>query len=71
MQLEVRFFKETFPPCFAVKPFLNKEEYQRTESIVKAFENGIGKELQQKLLERAKVKRNWVRFQELGMFSCL
>ncbi|XP_054847192.1 peroxisomal carnitine O-octanoyltransferase [Eublepharis macularius] len=44
----------------SVKPFLNQEEYQRTESIVKAFENGIGKELQQKLLERAKVKRNWL-----------
>ncbi|XP_015283929.1 PREDICTED: peroxisomal carnitine O-octanoyltransferase, partial [Gekko japonicus] len=44
----------------SVKPFLNEEEYQQTESIVKAFENGIGKELQQKLLERAKVKRNWL-----------
>ncbi|XP_060104426.1 peroxisomal carnitine O-octanoyltransferase [Heteronotia binoei] len=44
----------------SVKSFLNQEEYQRTESIVKAFENGIGKELQQKLLERAKVKRNWL-----------
>nr|XP_056713390.1 peroxisomal carnitine O-octanoyltransferase [Euleptes europaea] len=44
----------------SVKPFLNQEEYQRTESIVKAFENGIGKKLQQKLLERAKVKRNWL-----------
>uniref|UniRef100_A0ACB8FWR1 Uncharacterized protein n=2 Tax=Sphaerodactylus townsendi TaxID=933632 RepID=A0ACB8FWR1_9SAUR len=44
----------------SVKPFLNQEEYQKTESIVKAFENGIGKELQQKLLERAKVKQNWL-----------
>ncbi|XP_077160259.1 peroxisomal carnitine O-octanoyltransferase isoform X2 [Paroedura picta] len=44
----------------SVKPFLNEEEYQRTESIVKAFEYGIGKELQQKLLERAKVQRNWL-----------
>ncbi|NWI08301.1 OCTC octanoyltransferase, partial [Crypturellus soui] len=44
----------------AVKPFLNQEEYQRTEHIVKNFENGIGKELHQKLLERAKTRRNWL-----------
>ncbi|KAH0627482.1 hypothetical protein JD844_003231 [Phrynosoma platyrhinos] len=44
----------------SVRPFLNEEEYQRTQDIVKRFENGIGKELQQKLLERAKVKRNWL-----------
>ncbi|XP_044280569.1 peroxisomal carnitine O-octanoyltransferase isoform X2 [Varanus komodoensis] len=44
----------------SVRPFLNQEEYQRTQDIVKRFENGIGKELQQKLLQRAKVKRNWL-----------
>ncbi|NXF36835.1 OCTC octanoyltransferase, partial [Nyctibius bracteatus] len=44
----------------AVKPFLNEEEYQRTEDIVKKFENGLGKELHQKLLERAKMRRNWL-----------
>ncbi|NXM37412.1 OCTC octanoyltransferase, partial [Oxyruncus cristatus] len=44
----------------AVKPFLNQEEYRRTEDIVKKFENGIGKELHQKLLERAKMRRNWL-----------
>ncbi|KAM6315274.1 peroxisomal carnitine O-octanoyltransferase [Aegotheles albertisi] len=44
----------------SVKPFLNQEEYQRTENIVKNFENGIGKELHQKLLERAKTRRNWL-----------
>ncbi|NWZ72304.1 OCTC octanoyltransferase, partial [Acrocephalus arundinaceus] len=44
----------------AVKPFINQEEYQRTEDIVKKFENGIGKELHQKLLERAKMRRNWL-----------
>ncbi|XP_030055676.1 peroxisomal carnitine O-octanoyltransferase isoform X2 [Microcaecilia unicolor] len=44
----------------AVKPFLNKEEYRRTFEIVKKFEHGIGKELQHKLLERAKVKKNWL-----------
>uniref|UniRef100_A0A8C0J1V5 Peroxisomal carnitine O-octanoyltransferase n=1 Tax=Chelonoidis abingdonii TaxID=106734 RepID=A0A8C0J1V5_CHEAB len=44
----------------AVKPFLNQEEYQRTEDIVKKFEHGIGKVLQHKLLERAKEKKNWL-----------
>ncbi|XP_007424767.1 peroxisomal carnitine O-octanoyltransferase [Python bivittatus] len=44
----------------AVRPFLNQEEYQRTQDIVKRFENGIGKELHQKLLERATVKKNWL-----------
>ncbi|XP_053569972.1 peroxisomal carnitine O-octanoyltransferase [Bombina bombina] len=46
--------------CDAVKPFLSQEEYEHTYNIVKKFENGIGKELHQKLLERAKVKRNWL-----------
>ncbi|OXB67677.1 hypothetical protein ASZ78_015209 [Callipepla squamata] len=44
----------------SVKPFINQEEYQRTEEIVKKFENGIGRELHQKLLERAKTRRNWL-----------
>ncbi|NXH11674.1 OCTC octanoyltransferase, partial [Bucco capensis] len=44
----------------AVKPFLNQEEYERTEEIVKQFEHGVGKELHQKLLERAKARRNWL-----------
>ncbi|XP_064022938.1 peroxisomal carnitine O-octanoyltransferase isoform X2 [Pogoniulus pusillus] len=44
----------------AVKPFLNDEEYQRTQETVERFGNGIGKELHQKLLERAKTRRNWL-----------
>ncbi|XP_078520524.1 peroxisomal carnitine O-octanoyltransferase-like isoform X2 [Lissotriton helveticus] len=44
----------------SVKPFLNQEEYQRTLNISKDFEDGIGKELQQKLEERARTKRNWL-----------
>ncbi|KAE8596140.1 hypothetical protein XENTR_v10015983 [Xenopus tropicalis] len=46
--------------CDAVQPFLNQEEYERTCQIVKAFENGIGKELHQKLLQRARFKKNWL-----------
>ncbi|XP_078091263.1 peroxisomal carnitine O-octanoyltransferase isoform X2 [Mustelus asterias] len=44
----------------AVKPFLNEEELQRSTEIVKTFGQGIGKQLHQKLLERAKVRRNWL-----------
>lgn len=45
---------------FIVKPFANEEEYKKTEEIVQKFQNGIGEKLHQKLLERAKGKRNWV-----------
>ncbi|XP_054420077.1 peroxisomal carnitine O-octanoyltransferase isoform X2 [Pteronotus mesoamericanus] len=44
----------------SVKPFATKEEYKKTEEIVQKFQNGIGKKLHQKLLERAKGKRNWL-----------
>ncbi|XP_037366516.1 peroxisomal carnitine O-octanoyltransferase isoform X1 [Talpa occidentalis] len=44
----------------AVKPFANEEEYKKTEEIVQTFQNGIGEKLHQKLLERAKGKRNWL-----------
>lgn len=44
----------------SVKPFANEEEYKKTEEIVKKFQNGIGEKLHQKLVERAKEKRNWL-----------
>ncbi|XP_068091611.1 peroxisomal carnitine O-octanoyltransferase [Hyperolius riggenbachi] len=46
--------------CDSVKPFLNKEEYEKTCKIVKNFENGIGRDLHQKLLQRAKTRKNWL-----------
>ncbi|XP_077124371.1 peroxisomal carnitine O-octanoyltransferase isoform X2 [Ranitomeya variabilis] len=46
--------------CESVKPFLNEEEYKKTCRIVKDFGNGIGKELHQKLLERARTRKNWL-----------
>ncbi|CAH2282382.1 peroxisomal carnitine O-octanoyltransferase [Pelobates cultripes] len=46
--------------CDAVKPFLSQEEFENTCKIVKRFENGIGKELHQKLIERARVRKNWL-----------
>ncbi|XP_075683764.1 peroxisomal carnitine O-octanoyltransferase [Rhinoderma darwinii] len=46
--------------CESVKPFLNEEEYKKTCGIVKDFGNGVGKELHQKLLERARTRKNWL-----------
>jgi hypothetical protein len=43
-----------------VKPFANEDEYKKTEEIVQKFQEGAGKRLHQKLLERARGKRNWV-----------
>ncbi|ELW48097.1 Peroxisomal carnitine O-octanoyltransferase [Tupaia chinensis] len=51
----------------SVKPFANEEEYKKTEEIVQKFQNGIGEKLQQKLLERAKGKRNWAREYLIGL----
>ncbi|MBZ3872666.1 Peroxisomal carnitine O-octanoyltransferase [Sciurus carolinensis] len=44
----------------SVKPFANEEEYKKTEEIVQKFQNGVGEKLHQKLLERAKGRRNWL-----------
>jgi len=46
--------------CGLVHPFLNEEDYGKTEQIVSEFEQGIGKELHNWLLEVAQNKRNWV-----------
>uniref|UniRef100_A0A4W5JP12 Carnitine O-octanoyltransferase n=1 Tax=Hucho hucho TaxID=62062 RepID=A0A4W5JP12_9TELE len=44
----------------AVRPFATEEEYQVTAAIVKRFGEGIGKDLHQKLLQRARTRRNWL-----------
>ncbi|XP_051722322.1 peroxisomal carnitine O-octanoyltransferase [Ctenopharyngodon idella] len=44
----------------SVKPFASEEEFGATEAIVKRFEKGIGQQLHQKLLQRAKSRRNWL-----------
>ncbi|XP_055780924.1 peroxisomal carnitine O-octanoyltransferase-like isoform X2 [Salvelinus fontinalis] len=44
----------------AVLPFATEEEYQVTAAIVKRFGEGIGKDLHQKLLQRARTRRNWL-----------
>ncbi|XP_028672955.2 peroxisomal carnitine O-octanoyltransferase [Erpetoichthys calabaricus] len=44
----------------AVKPFCTEDEFQKTSKIVNDFSKGIGKDLHQKLLKRAKARRNWL-----------
>uniref|UniRef100_A0A672GA41 Peroxisomal carnitine O-octanoyltransferase n=1 Tax=Salarias fasciatus TaxID=181472 RepID=A0A672GA41_SALFA len=44
----------------AVRPFASEDEFKATEDIVRKFQEGVGKELHQKLLQRAKTKRNWL-----------
>ncbi|CAB1334629.1 unnamed protein product [Coregonus sp. 'balchen'] len=44
----------------AVRPFATEEEYQVTAAILKRFGEGIGKDLHQKLLQRARTHRNWL-----------
>ncbi|XP_028833452.1 peroxisomal carnitine O-octanoyltransferase [Denticeps clupeoides] len=44
----------------AVKPFSTEEEFQATVAIVKHFGEGIGLNLHQKLIARAKSRQNWL-----------
>ncbi|KAL0985401.1 hypothetical protein UPYG_G00156420 [Umbra pygmaea] len=44
----------------AVRPFATEKEYQSTVATVKRFREGIGKDLHQKLLQRARTRRNWL-----------
>lgn len=44
----------------SVKPFLTDEEFAETQKTVKDFQNGIGKELHQKLMEKSKHMKNWL-----------
>ncbi|XP_051812272.1 peroxisomal carnitine O-octanoyltransferase isoform X1 [Acanthochromis polyacanthus] len=44
----------------AVRPFASEKEFKATADIVRKFQEGVGKELHQKLLQRAKTKRNWL-----------
>ncbi|XP_051921785.1 peroxisomal carnitine O-octanoyltransferase-like isoform X2 [Hippocampus zosterae] len=44
----------------AVCPFASDQEFKTTVDIVQTFQEGIGKELHHKLLQRAKTRRNWL-----------
>ncbi|XP_054478461.1 peroxisomal carnitine O-octanoyltransferase [Anoplopoma fimbria] len=44
----------------AVQPFASEEEFKATVDIVRTFQEGVGIELHQKLLQRAKTKKNWL-----------
>lgn len=44
----------------SLSPHLNKVELENTKTIVNKFGAGIGKELHEKLLQKAKIEKNWV-----------
>ncbi|XP_017280549.1 peroxisomal carnitine O-octanoyltransferase isoform X2 [Kryptolebias marmoratus] len=44
----------------AVRPFSSEKEFKSTVDIVRKFREGVGKDLHQKLLQRAKSRRNWL-----------
>ncbi|XP_065348241.1 peroxisomal carnitine O-octanoyltransferase [Cloeon dipterum] len=44
----------------SVRPHVDDAAFKKTEAIAKQFENGVGKSLHEKLLERAKTENNWV-----------
>lgn len=46
--------------CISVKAVVTENEYLHTEAVAEEFMNGIGKDLQGKLIERSKEHRNWV-----------
>ncbi|XP_035019502.1 peroxisomal carnitine O-octanoyltransferase isoform X3 [Hippoglossus stenolepis] len=43
-----------------VHPFASEKEFKATVDIVRKFQEGVGKELHQKLLQRARTKKNWL-----------
>ena len=45
----------------SVKPHLSTADYQETEKIVQKFGYGVGKGLHEKLVQRSKTHKNWVR----------
>ena len=49
-----------------MRPHVTDEEYRQTEFISQQFASGVGKDLQKKLLEKAKKERNWVREKIIG-----
>ncbi|XP_034234583.1 peroxisomal carnitine O-octanoyltransferase [Thrips palmi] len=44
----------------SVRPFVSDAEFANTQEIVKKFEKGEGKLLQEKLEAKAKIEKNWV-----------
>ena len=51
----------------SVKPHVTEDEFLTTTDIVENFEKNEGPILHQRLLERAKTHRNWVRFEDLKL----
>ncbi|CAG2100244.1 unnamed protein product [Medioppia subpectinata] len=43
-----------------VRPVVTDEEYEKTETIVRNFENGVAVDLQQMLVKRSELHKNWL-----------
>ncbi|XP_072042029.1 peroxisomal carnitine O-octanoyltransferase-like isoform X1 [Amphiura filiformis] len=44
----------------SAEPVLTPDEYQKTAQIVSDFEKGVGKQLHEKLVQKANTSRNWM-----------
>ncbi|XP_031570096.1 peroxisomal carnitine O-octanoyltransferase-like isoform X2 [Actinia tenebrosa] len=44
----------------SVKPLVNETDYLQTDFLINEFKNGVGKELQKKLLQKGQEQRNWL-----------
>lgn len=44
-----------------MKPLVNETDYLQTDFLINEFKNGVGKELQKKLLQKGQEERNWVK----------
>lgn len=44
----------------SVEPFLNEQELKTTKEVVKKFGSGVGKQLQELLVKKAKTTDNWL-----------
>ncbi|PIK59109.1 putative peroxisomal carnitine O-octanoyltransferase [Apostichopus japonicus] len=53
-------FNQLINQLFTVKVFATHEEIEKTKKIIEEFQNGVGKQLQEKLVEKAKGSRNWL-----------
>lgn len=52
-----------------VRPHVSEEEFAHTESLVREFEEGQGKVLHDRLIEKAKQSKNWVSGEVVQRFN--
>ena len=54
----------------SAEPYLSEIELEHMKSVVKDFQDGPGKQLQEMLVDRSKSMRNWVRFFNTITYCC-